>query len=318
MEDCSSKSTTRASQLSSAPTNNSYHEKKPETSWRTSILSKGIPKTSIHIADLHSRALITLRRHEHLRLHKFLWRTLKPLQSHFIDTYIEPSSTVSWVGSMQIFLYFFIGVFSGRLTDAGYFRVTFLAGSLASVVSIFAASFGSELWIMFPTLGLGVGLGNGLMSCPMFAVMSPYFSARRGLAIGITTCGSCTRGLVYSAIMRQLILTLGFPWTMRVIALIQLVTLGMANVCLRPRTKVEKTTSWVDWTAFEDFRFNNYTISVVLVSANMSRVFLRLLTDISLVLAGSVYLHFLRRRLFANINLASILIPEVNGSSLGF
>ncbi|KAI6765849.1 hypothetical protein HG530_006919 [Fusarium avenaceum] len=186
------------------------------------------------------------------------------LQSHFIDTYNEPSSTVSWVGSMQIFLYFFIGVFSGRLTDAGYFRVTFLAGSLASVVGIFAASFGSELWIMFLTLGLGVGLGNGLMSCPMFAVMSPYFSARRGLAIGITTCGSCTGGLVYSAIMRQLIPTLGLPWTMRVIALIQLFTLGMANVCLRPRTKVQKATSWVDWTAFEDFRFNYFTLSVFL------------------------------------------------------
>ncbi|KAJ4234822.1 hypothetical protein NW760_004324 [Fusarium oxysporum] len=104
------------------------------------------------------------------------------LQSYFIGKFGEPSSAVSWIGSMQIFLYFFIGAFSGRLTDAGYFRVTFFTGSLAHVVGIFTASFGSELWIMFVTLGLGVGLGNGLMSCPMLAVMSQYFTKRRGMA----------------------------------------------------------------------------------------------------------------------------------------
>ncbi|KAM0237926.1 hypothetical protein ACHAP5_008825 [Fusarium lateritium] len=186
------------------------------------------------------------------------------LQSHFIDTYNDPPSTISWIGSIQIFLYFFLGVFSGRFTDAGYFRVTFLAGSLANVVGIFAASFGSKLWVMFLTLGLGVGLGNGLMSCPMVAVMSPYFSARRGLAMGITMCGSCTGALVYSAIMRQLIPTLGFAWTMRVIALIQLMTLGMANICLRPRMKGRKFPGWVDWTAFGDVRFNHYTTAIFL------------------------------------------------------
>lgn len=312
VENCSSKSATEgASQLTSPPTSNSHHEKKQETSWRTSILSKGTPRHQF----ISLTCIVVLASHFVVMNTSGFTNSFGALQSHFIDTYNEPSSTVSWVGSMQIFLYFFIGVFSGRLTDAGYFRVTFLAGSLASVVGIFAASFGSELWVMFLTLDLGVGLGNGLMSCPMFAVMSPYFSARRGLAIGITTCGSCTGGLVYSAIMRQLIPTLGFPWTMRVIALIQLVTLGMANVCLRPRTKVQKATSWVDWTAFEDFRFNYYTVSVFLVSANMSPACVRLLTGIFLVLAGSVYLYLLRRRLFAIIYLTAILIPEVNGPS---
>ncbi|RGP78414.1 hypothetical protein FLONG3_3550 [Fusarium longipes] len=180
------------------------------------------------------------------------------LQSHFIETFNEPASTVSWIGSMQIFLYFFVGIFSGRLTDVGYYRSTFLTGSVAIVVAIFASSFGSKLWIMFLTLGLTVGLGNGLISCPMVTVTSSYFSERRGLAISIAMCGSCTGGLVYSGIMRQLIPQLGFAWTMRVIALIQLVTLGFANICLRPRTEGKKSRDWVDWSAFRDARFNNY------------------------------------------------------------
>ncbi|KAL5593396.1 hypothetical protein FOBRF1_012498 [Fusarium oxysporum] len=183
------------------------------------------------------------------------------LQSYFIGEFGEPSSAVSWIGSMQIFLYFFIGAFSGRLTDAGYFRVTFFTGSLVHVVGILAASFGSELWIMFVTLGLGVGLGNGLMTCPMLAVMSQYFTKRRGMAVGITMCGSCTGGLIYSSILRQLISSLGFPWTMRFIALIQFVTLAFANICLRPKTSSKSISGWVDWTAFRDVRFNHYAIA---------------------------------------------------------
>ncbi|GKU21276.1 unnamed protein product [Fusarium langsethiae] len=183
------------------------------------------------------------------------------LQSHFVQEFDEPASTVSWIGSMQIFLYFFLGTFSGRLTDMGYFRITFLAGSLAMVIGIFASSFGSKLWVMFLTLGVGVGLGNGLMSCPMLAIVSQYFSERRGLAVGVAMCGSCTGGVVYSGIMRQLIPELGFSWTMRVIALIQFVTLAFANICLRPRTKGSKSPDWIDWSAFRDTRFNNFAIA---------------------------------------------------------
>jgi MFS family permease len=187
------------------------------------------------------------------------------LQSHFIEVFDEPASTVSWIGSMQIFLYFFVGIFSGRLTDIGHFRITFLSGSLANVIGIFASSFGPKLWIMFLTLGLGVGLGNGLMSCPMLTVMSPYFSERRGLAISIAMCGSCTGGLVYAGIMRQLIPSVGFGWTMRVIALTQFVTLTFANLCLRPRTKGKKSPDWIDWSAFRDARFNNFAAATFMV-----------------------------------------------------
>ncbi|ESU18188.1 hypothetical protein FGSG_11416 [Fusarium graminearum PH-1] len=169
----------------------------------------------------------------------------------------NPTSQLQEVTSWQTSI-----LISGRLTDIGYFRTTFLAGSLAMVVGIFASSFGSKLWVMFLTLGVGVGIGNGLMSCPMLAVVSQYFTERRGLAIGVAMCGSCTGGLVYSGIMRQLIPQLGFAWTMRVIALIQFVTLAFANICLRPRSQSRNSPDWIDWSAFRDSRFNNYALAI--------------------------------------------------------
>ncbi|RSL57210.1 hypothetical protein CEP53_006547 [Fusarium sp. AF-6] len=91
--------------------------------------------------------------------------------------------------------------------------------------------------------------------------MAPNFTSRRGLALGIAACGSATGGLVYSVIVRQLIPAVGFPWTMRVIALVQLGTLAMANMCLRPHAISKKYTGWVDWSAFRDARYNYYAVA---------------------------------------------------------
>ncbi|KAL6915097.1 hypothetical protein FSST1_012857 [Fusarium sambucinum] len=197
---------------------------KEVTSWQTSVLIV----LSAHFVVMNTSGFLN---------------SFGALQSHFVQELDESASTVSWIGSTQIFLYFFLGIVSGRLTDIGYFRVTFLAGSLAMVIGIFASSFGSKFWVMFLTLGVGVGLGNGLMSCPMLAVVSQYVSERRRLAIGVAMCGACTDGVVYSGLMRQLIPRLGFSWTMRVIALIQF------------------SPEWIDWTAFRDARFNNYAVT---------------------------------------------------------
>lgn len=55
------------------------------------------------------------------------------------QTYYEtelnlPSSTISWLGSLQIFLLFFIGTFSGRAVDAGMFRQVYVAGSVLQIL----------------------------------------------------------------------------------------------------------------------------------------------------------------------------------------
>lgn len=55
------------------------------------------------------------------------------------QTYYEteldlPSSTISWLGSLQIFLLFFIGTFSGRAVDAGMFRQVYVTGSVLQIL----------------------------------------------------------------------------------------------------------------------------------------------------------------------------------------
>jgi hypothetical protein len=46
-------------------------------------------------------------------------------QTYYVDFLGCSESDISWIGSIQVFLTFFIGTFTGRLIDAGYFRPVF-------------------------------------------------------------------------------------------------------------------------------------------------------------------------------------------------
>lgn len=47
----------------------------------------------------------------------------------------ETASTISWVGSVQLFFQFALGAVSGPLYDRGYFYYLFAAGSVIYIIS---------------------------------------------------------------------------------------------------------------------------------------------------------------------------------------
>ena len=160
-------------------------------------------------------------------------------QTYYVNALNETPSAISWVGSIQIFLLFAIGSFSGRATDAGYFRATFIAGSILQLVGIFTTSLSTEYWQLFLTQGICTGIGNGLLFTPALACISTYFSKKRALALAIAASGNATGGMVFPAIVETLLPKIGFPWTMRVLGFLMLgvtsVTLALMKARLPPR-----------------------------------------------------------------------------------
>lgn len=124
-----------------------------------------------------------------------------------------PPSTISWIGSVQAFLMFFLGAFSGRALDAGYFVPTVIVGIIFQLVGIFTLSFATKYWHLFLTQGVLTGIGGGIFFCPVMGLLSTYFLKRRGLALGIATSGNSVGGIVYPVIVRQLLPKIGFGWT---------------------------------------------------------------------------------------------------------
>ena len=186
-------------------------------------------------------------------------------QSFYVDYLGRTPSDISWIGSMEIFLLFFIGTFTGRLTDAGFFRSVSTIGSVLIVLGSLTASVSTKYWQVFLAQGVCVGLGNGCLFCPTLAIVATYFQKRRAFAIGLTACGTTTGGILYPLLMRQLLPRIGFGWSMRTMGFIQAATLIVAMVCIRTRVPPRRTGQLVEWAAFRELEYVFFALGSFIV-----------------------------------------------------
>lgn len=83
-----------------------------------------------------------------------------------------PPSTISWIGSLQIWLTMVGGVFTGRLLDAGFFVPTFFVGAALQVLGMFLMSISKTYWQLMLTQGVLTGLGGGIFFTPSLALVT--------------------------------------------------------------------------------------------------------------------------------------------------
>lgn len=86
-------------------------------------------------------------------------------QSYYAVSLDLDPSTISWIGSVQNFLTFFIGTLSGRLLDAGYFVPCFIVGSITQVLGIFFMSLSTKYWQLMLSQGIMTGIGGSSFRC---------------------------------------------------------------------------------------------------------------------------------------------------------
>ncbi|KAI0157089.1 MFS general substrate transporter [Hypoxylon sp. FL1284] len=179
-------------------------------------------------------------------------------QQYYATQLNRPPSDISWIGSVQVFLTFFIGTFAGRVTDAGFFRPVLATGTALLTLGIFCTSAATEYWQLVLSQGLCMGLGSGCVFCPAISTVSTYFGRKRSLAIGFAACGSVTGGLVFPAMARQLLPSAGFGWAVRAMGFVQLATQLFAVAFMRSRLPPRRAGSLVDWAAFRELEYGFY------------------------------------------------------------
>ncbi|KAH6893162.1 major facilitator superfamily transporter [Thelonectria olida] len=181
-------------------------------------------------------------------------------QSYYMTLLDRPPEDISWIGSLEVFLLFFIGSFTGRLTDAGYFRPLYIGGTILVCIGTFTASWCTKYWQFILAQGICVGLGNGLLFTPCMTITATYFAKKRSLAFGITAAGSTTGGLIFPSMVRQLLPTVGLGWTLRSIGFIQLVTLIFAGYFMKPRLPPRNSGPLIELRAFKELDYTFYAI----------------------------------------------------------
>lgn len=183
----------------------------------------------------------------------------------------ESASAISWVGSVQIFLLFSIGTFSGRCLDAGFFRFVFGAGVVFQVLGVFMTSISTQYWHLFLAQGICTGIGNGLQFCPCVSLVSTYFSTRKTTAIALAAAGSATGGIVFPVIVRELLPKIGFGWSVRVLGFVILALDLVALALSRPRLPPRRGSALVDWPAFKEPTYVLYCTGMFLVVSSLPR-----------------------------------------------
>lgn len=147
-------------------------------------------------------------------------------------------SQVSWIGSVQVFLLFALGIPAGKLFDDGRFRLCIGAGSAIFVFSSFMLSLAKpqQYYQYFLAQGVGMGTGMGLMFLPAVSVTSHYFRARRSLAMGIVVAGSSIGAVIHPIILNNTFgRPDGFAWGVRYTAFLDAGLLIAANVLMKTR-----------------------------------------------------------------------------------
>ena len=185
-------------------------------------------------------------------------------QSYYTESLGRSPSDISWVGSVQVFLLFFVGIFSGRASDSGYFRTMLLSGAVLEIFCIMMTSLCTQYWQLFLAQGIGQSIGAGMMFCPTTALTPTYFTSKRTFAMGIVASGSATGGMVFPAVVLRLLPRVGYPWTMRTLGFIALGSLTPSLILLRQRVPPRKAGPLVEWAAFKEAPYSLFTVGMFL------------------------------------------------------
>ncbi|KAK9454380.1 MFS general substrate transporter [Dipodascopsis uninucleata] len=118
-------------------------------------------------------------------------------------------------------------------------RIVSFAGGFIFGISLVLASFGKSLWHFVVTQGLLLGIGTCLSYMVAVTTAPTWFTAHRGLAMGIILSGTGVGGLAWAPILNVCIDNLGFRNTLRLTGGLSfaLVSLASGAIAWEPSTK---------------------------------------------------------------------------------
>ncbi|KAJ5297494.1 hypothetical protein N7508_007743 [Penicillium antarcticum] len=184
--------------------------------------------------------------------------------THQLKDYSE--SSIGWIfGSYGFFLYI-AGAQTGPIFDTYGSKFVIIPGSIGIVLSMVCFSLSEEYYQIFLSFSVLGGLSACTLFTPAISTVGHWFNLRRGWATGVACTAGGIGGVLFPLIILYAAPRIGFPWAIRIIALISAILCVCACLLLKTRLPPNKKAgASVDFRALRDLKYASTTAAVFLV-----------------------------------------------------
>ncbi|KAG2077124.1 MFS general substrate transporter [Suillus decipiens] len=170
------------------------------------------------------------------------------------------ASQISWIGSVQLWVFFISGGAIGRLFDAYGPTLLLASGTIILTFSLMMTSLAAKYYELILAQGVVFGIGFGLLFFPSMSATATHFMRYRATALGVAVAGSSVGGVVFPIMLQQLFNKVGFGWAVRISAFVCLACGIIATALVSSRLPKRKPGPWFDVSSLRDA---NYAIFVL-------------------------------------------------------
>ncbi|KAK0650019.1 riboflavin transporter MCH5 [Cercophora newfieldiana] len=182
-------------------------------------------------------------------------------QAYYIGNQLKDHSPddISWIGSLQVFLVFAVGVLGGPIFDR-YGAWVIRPAAVLYLISVMVTASCTQYWHFMIVQGVLSGITNSLLMFPAMAATPQYFNKKRGAAMGMAIAGSSLGAIVFPIVLSQLLDKIGFEWAVRTCGFIMMPILLFSAIVIKARLPPRQSNFFM-LTAFRSPRY------VTLISA---------------------------------------------------
>ncbi|KNG84693.1 oxalate/formate antiporter [Aspergillus nomiae NRRL 13137] len=185
--------------------------------------------------------------------------------THQLQGYSE--SSIGWIYGAYGFFLYFAGAQAGPIFDAYGPAYVIIPGSIGMVAALICFSCSEEYYQIFLSFSVLGGISACTLFTPAVSCVGHWFNVRRGYATGIACTAGGLGGVIFPLIVLFAAPKIGFPWAIRIIALLCAVLCTLACLLMKTRLPRNKTAGGgsIDFKALKDIKYATTTAAVFLV-----------------------------------------------------
>ncbi|KAJ2395292.1 hypothetical protein GGI05_001649, partial [Coemansia sp. RSA 2603] len=177
-----------------------------------------------------------------------------------------PSSTLSWIGSLQFGFMTLCGVGAGILVERFDTRIIIALSSIVTGMAFILASFCKIPLTLIFTQEILFGVGGSCLMISSTSLTAQWMEKYRSVATGIASTGISIGGLWMSFATEEMVSKLGWQWSLRITGFVIIGVGFVAGMFMRRRIEVTKRDKIVDFSVLSDIKFILLFLAAVLVA----------------------------------------------------